>query len=1537
MKRLLWLALMTAFFSVPSLAQGSLAGVNGDCTVGGQQALTQGLASTGTQQIGTTNILAGAGVQASFPNCSVTVYATGTSNKASIYSNNLVTPSPLSNPFTSNQDGSWTFFIATGACYDITISTGIGPSLPYSRTYADVCEGSGSSGTITGVTPGGFLFLTGTTVGLQACGIVGQVPTWNGLTWQCGTPGSGSVVSVSGTANEITVTNPTTTPQIFLANPGITPGDWTVGGNGFFNNNATVTGLLTGNGGITSGSITDTALTNGNCVQAGPGGLLTTVSSACGSSGGGITGSGTAGNFAGFTSAAVIANAPGTFTTSGGFNPTVTLEATNSSSFISALTLHPTTGGSNVDWILQDVAGTPGTGNFIYGALAGGSFGVNPGVDVGLSQSSFFSIQGYNGANEVLLAQLSAAGYWTQVSASGNVFTADRNTDTSPTGNFLQFLNAAANTTLFQVDVKGNTTLGAGATLTLPMAGTQCLEEVSGVVTATGSACGSGGGSSALSAITAATTTNTIANGNNGGQVWNWAQTSANQTAFTFGETTAAIGAGDQEVLVKTIAGSTAIPLTVINSLTGSQTSAALQITPTWNTTGVVDAALLINVTNAASGTGSLPLDVQIGNVSQWKVDKTGQTTQNGPVNVLTDGVHAGSVQLIGQTTVPALTTNTFSIIGPNSASFTAWGIQMPTAGPSVASLLKLSTLSSGVSQGSLITLQGTDSNVLTSGTLGGTGSVLCVDANAGAGTSGCNGLVSSGTLGEAYFNTNGGTGNITTGADGIDCSRMPGTNLDDQLNWCNAYAITTGVGIMNARAMGQPSNFITKEVEHGELVQPAVSAVTGSSPGAGTYFVSYVLNSPAISPSSASKENAVTVTGSQSIQVAPPTYPGSATTYSVYATATGVAGTGTVTVTGGTAVAWVSGTQFTTGGAWTNQTININGAYFKISSVSSATALTLTTAAANATGVQYSTGMWAEKLCSGATNVAIASSVNVTASCSGAAISTSNHPWGVVLWTPYAGAWTIAASANLGTDPITGNGNCAIKNFDQSSNENQFSIGEGTTFNVTSAGSATYAAGWCDDDNPKNQAGYIKHMGESFTAAANDTILEAEIEYRHLFDSSVMDFPSVVMNGNGTAPGILMWGVCCQSHGTGWHVESNGAAVEGVHIGRSTAGTSSGGVSNTTLYNMGSVHAAVTNSALVLDSGVLINFKIDGFYTEGPASVTCTQNLISVAPTIATTGPIEIDDSSIGGNCATVSGGNFASIAHTVQQFRMCNVSSGNFLSVLNYAPDTTKNYSIGVANRVAGCIELNTQNQPDQMTALNLTGPLAASTSALTITGAPYTAGTATTNFPNLYLNDGAAPTTFSTAGTEIGINAPSGFTGNLLDAHINGAGSVFSVSSTGAGTFGAAGGTPTISLLGSTSGTATIIGPAIAGTTTNPIAFSNAVQAPYYQTTTNCSSSASPAVCGAAAAGSVYIPTGTTSETLVVNTTAVTANSQIMFYPDDTLGTKLGVTCNSTLATLVGGSFISARTAGTSFTITFNGTILTNGVCGSYLIIN
>ena len=110
---------------------------------------------------------------------------------------------------------------------------------------------------------------------------------------------------------------------------------------------------------------------------------------------------------------------------------------------------------------------------------------------------------------------------------------------------------------------------------------------------------------------------------------------------------------------------------------------------------------------------------------------------------------------------------------------------------------------------------------------------------------------------------------------------------------------------------------------------------------------------------------------------------------------------------------------------------------------------------------------------------------------------------------------------------------------------------------------------------------------------------------------------------------------------------------------------------------------------------------------------------------------------------------------------------------------------------------------------------------------------------------------------------------------------------------------------------------------------------VSAALYATATNCSNSASPAVCLAAAAGSVALPTGT-NPTLTVNTTAVTANSQILLNVDESLGTKLGVTCNTTLSTLLN-PVVTARVAGTSFTFTIGAIIATNPACVSYEIKN
>jgi hypothetical protein len=106
-------------------------------------------------------------------------------------------------------------------------------------------------------------------------------------------------------------------------------------------------------------------------------------------------------------------------------------------------------------------------------------------------------------------------------------------------------------------------------------------------------------------------------------------------------------------------------------------------------------------------------------------------------------------------------------------------------------------------------------------------------------------------------------------------------------------------------------------------------------------------------------------------------------------------------------------------------------------------------------------------------------------------------------------------------------------------------------------------------------------------------------------------------------------------------------------------------------------------------------------------------------------------------------------------------------------------------------------------------------------------------------------------------------------------------------------------------------------------------------------NCSgvgTAASPSVasCGSAVAGSFSCATNASTATCTVNTTAVTANSQILVQEDETLGTKLGVTCNTSTTVIPTSRLLAARVAGTSFTINL-GTVTTNPACFSYLIVN
>ena len=106
---------------------------------------------------------------------------------------------------------------------------------------------------------------------------------------------------------------------------------------------------------------------------------------------------------------------------------------------------------------------------------------------------------------------------------------------------------------------------------------------------------------------------------------------------------------------------------------------------------------------------------------------------------------------------------------------------------------------------------------------------------------------------------------------------------------------------------------------------------------------------------------------------------------------------------------------------------------------------------------------------------------------------------------------------------------------------------------------------------------------------------------------------------------------------------------------------------------------------------------------------------------------------------------------------------------------------------------------------------------------------------------------------------------------------------------------------------------------------------VNAPKYQTQGNCASVATPAVCTSAATGRVAINTGAT--TLTVNTTAVASTSEIFLTFDSSLGSALGVTCNATYTP----GWVTAKSAGTSFSMAISTTPASNYACFSYSVVN
>jgi hypothetical protein len=92
----------------------------------------------------------------------------------------------------------------------------------------------------------------------------------------------------------------------------------------------------------------------------------------------------------------------------------------------------------------------------------------------------------------------------------------------------------------------------------------------------------------------------------------------------------------------QTTASSKMVITDTVNANSGSLAGSVLELNQTWNTTGV-PTGIKLNVTNTASGAAALLMDLQVGGVSTFKIDKIGATTIKNPLTGISQLTIGGS------------------------------------------------------------------------------------------------------------------------------------------------------------------------------------------------------------------------------------------------------------------------------------------------------------------------------------------------------------------------------------------------------------------------------------------------------------------------------------------------------------------------------------------------------------------------------------------------------------------------------------------------------------------------------------------------------------------------------------------------------------------------------------------------------------------------------------------------------------------------------------------------------------------------------
>ena len=114
LKLTLGILILSIFASIPTLAQTTVAKRQAFCEQGGQKVLSGGVTSNTT-------------VQKSYPSCVITVYISGGSTLATLYSDAAGTI-PKANPLTADSNGFFTYYASPSNLYDEQYSGGVAPN-----------------------------------------------------------------------------------------------------------------------------------------------------------------------------------------------------------------------------------------------------------------------------------------------------------------------------------------------------------------------------------------------------------------------------------------------------------------------------------------------------------------------------------------------------------------------------------------------------------------------------------------------------------------------------------------------------------------------------------------------------------------------------------------------------------------------------------------------------------------------------------------------------------------------------------------------------------------------------------------------------------------------------------------------------------------------------------------------------------------------------------------------------------------------------------------------------------------------------------------------------------------------------------------------------------------------------------------------------------------------------------------------------------------------------------------------------------------